>query len=145
MGEPLIADKEKSSPVDPKRSVAGISVRDGKVFIARRIPGGAMGERWEFPGGKVEPNESDEEALVREFQEEFGVPVQVGKHLGSAVFEHKSIPRQLHAYEVIFQSDQFILCEHTDWCWISLDDIEKIDFADSDRKLIPSLREHFPA
>lgn len=128
------------SPAELKRSVAGISIKDGKIFIARRIPGGAMGERWEFPGGKVEPGESDEEALAREFLEEFGIDIKVGNLLGNAVFEHRNIPRQLHAYEVIFMADQFTLSEHTEWRWASLDEIECFDFADSDLKLIPELR-----
>jgi 8-oxo-dGTP diphosphatase len=131
---------EAGSLHDPKRSVAGIAIRGDKIFIAQRIPGGALGECWEFPGGKVEGDESDEEALIREFQEEFGIAVKVGKHLGSAEFVHRNIPRQLNAYEVFFQSDDFRLCEHTSWRWTEIDEVEQCNFADSDRKLIPALR-----
>jgi 8-oxo-dGTP diphosphatase len=137
------ADHIEESPlVDPKRSVAGLAIRDKKIFIAQRVPGGSLSECWEFPGGKVEGSESDEEALIREFQEEFGIDVKVGKHLASAEFEHKKILRKLNAYEVFFQSDDFHLCEHTSWRWASIDEIEQCNFADSDRKLIPSIKKH---
>lgn len=130
------------SPKDPKRSVAGILIKDEKIFIARRVPGGSLGECWEFPGGKVESAESDEEALIREFQEEFSINVKVGKHLASTEFEHKNILRQLNAYEVFFQSEDVILREHTSWRLAAIAEIEQIDFAGSDRKLIPAIRKY---
>lgn len=129
--------------INPKRSVAGVAVRKGKFFIAQRIPGGALSECWEFPGGKVEKNESDEEALKREFREEFGIEVKVGKYIAGAEFEHKNILRKLNAYEIFFQSEDFVLCEHTSWRWASINEIEQCEFADSDRKLIPGISKYF--
>ncbi|MDR0663113.1 MAG: NUDIX domain-containing protein, partial [Spirochaetaceae bacterium] len=46
-----------------KTSVAGIAVKGGKFFVGRRVSGGYMGEKWEFPGGKVEEGETCEQAL----------------------------------------------------------------------------------
>ncbi|MDR2110325.1 MAG: NUDIX domain-containing protein, partial [Spirochaetaceae bacterium] len=51
-----------------RRSVAGIAVEGGRFFIAQRIPGGDLGGKWEFPGGKVEEGETDAEALIREYR-----------------------------------------------------------------------------
>jgi 8-oxo-dGTP diphosphatase len=128
-----------------KRSVAGIALEGRKIFIARRIMKGDMGGKWEFPGGKVEEGESDEEALVREFDEEFGVAVNPGPFLGSASFEHRGIPRLLKAYRIFFPGgaspglENLKLREHTEWRWVAIDEIQSLDFAPSDLKLLPGL------
>jgi mutator protein MutT len=133
------ASFQNLSPSAPK-SVAGIAVNGTKLFIARRENGGAMGGLWEFPGGKVEAGETDTGALIREFQEELGISVRVGRRLGSASFEHKGEARVLSAYEVFFPGPEFTLLVHSEWKWASLDEIETLDFAGSDRKLLPGLR-----
>jgi 8-oxo-dGTP diphosphatase len=125
-------------------SVAGIAVVNGRVFIARRGAQGGMGGKWEFPGGKVEPGESDEQALIREYAEEFGVKVTVDRFIGSAEFEHggKSAVR---AYQISFLSERFTLSEHTDWRWAAADEVKIFastgDFVDSDIKLLPAVFE----
>lgn len=122
------------------RSVAGIAYEDCRVFVARRVPGGAIGGRWEFPGGKVESGEDDRAALEREYLEEFGVPVQVGDELASARFRHKGKNRILTAYRVRFATVGIKLREHTEWRWTTLADTEELDLADSDRKLLEGLK-----
>jgi mutator protein MutT len=60
------------------RVVAALIRQGGKVLLTQRKPGRHLGLSWEFPGGKVEPGETDEQALRRELQEELGVGVTVG-------------------------------------------------------------------
>lgn len=126
-----------------RHSVAGIVRNGAQVFVARRIPGGDMGGKWEFPGGKVENGESDSEALIREYREEFGVPVRVGKLIASAQFEHRQNRHALRAYEVFFEALDFTLTEHTEWRWIFFRDLETLEFADSDKKLFTALAPYF--
>ena len=122
-----------------KRSVAGIAIENDKIFIAKRKIGGALSEKWEFPGGKVEEGESDENALLREFKEEFGVEITVGALLGHTEFEHKGL-NTVYAYYVSFKEfTNFKLTEHTEWRWAYLEEIKQLDFADSDRKLFSYL------
>lgn len=122
-----------------RSSVAGIAAEGGRVFIARRVEGGDLGGKWEFPGGKVEEGESDREALIREFREEFGVDIQTGPMLGSAVFTHHGKDRLLRAYRVFFSSPDITLLEHTEYRWADLDEIRRLDFAGSDLLLLPAL------
>lgn len=63
------------------RVVAAVVWRDGRVLVARRREGGERGGQWEFPGGKVEPGESEPAALRREIREELGCEVEVGRLL----------------------------------------------------------------
>jgi 8-oxo-dGTP diphosphatase len=109
-------------------------------LIAKRLGGGEMGGKWEFPGGKVDGEESDQEALKREYLEELAVEVAVGDFLGSAVFEHRGVQCQVRAYRVFFAPTDFVLTAHTQWRWATLEEIEQLDFVDSDRKLLPALK-----
>jgi 8-oxo-dGTP diphosphatase len=124
-----------------KRSVAGISIRDGRYFVAKRIPGGAMGGRWEFPGGKVEAGETNEEALRREYYEEFKALIDVRMHICDVEFHHDGRAFVLSSYYIDLKTDEsgFELCEHTEFRWASLDEILALDFADSDRKTLAFL------
>lgn len=119
------------------RSAAGIVLKDNKIFIAHRIPGGDMGSRWEFPGGKVEEGESYQETLIREYKEEFGIDVEVGRHIADAVFVHNEKQVELQAYEVLFSEDvyNFILSEHTEVKWVVPEEIKNMPFVDSDMLL----------
>jgi 8-oxo-dGTP diphosphatase len=122
-----------------KRSVAGIAIAGNRLFIARRKAGGDLGGKWEFPGGKIEAGESDEAALRREYQEEFGVAVETGPFLADAQFSHNGFQFALRAYRIFFKDMRFHMAEHDEWRWASLDEIMPLDFAGSDRCLLPSL------
>ena len=121
-------------------SVAGIAIEQGKVFIARRKPGGDLGGKWEFPGGKVEEGEGDADAVRREYLEEFGVAVETGPLLAHSEFIHHERKFLLNAYRVFFTDYHFKMTEHTEWRWAALAEIETLDFADSDRDLLPALQ-----
>ncbi len=70
----------------PVQVVVGAAiVAEGRVLAAQRAAPPALAGGWEFPGGKVEPGESDAAALVRECQEELGVQIAVGKRLGADI------------------------------------------------------------
>ena len=129
-----------------KQSVAGIIVVDGLVFIGKRLPKGQMGNRWEFPGGKVEEGENHKEALLREFQEEFMIDIEVGECIATAEFKHKNNTVSLFAYE-IFVKDidnvSWILSEHTDVNWVPFDKISELEFVDSDLLLLEQIRNYY--
>ena len=121
-------------------SVAGIAVEGQKVFIARRKPGGDLGGKWEFPGGKAEAGESGPAALVREFQEEFGAAVKTGPLVGTASFEHRGTAYDLYAYRIFFIDRTLRPAEHDEWRWAAPEELEALDFAGSDRLLFPALK-----
>ncbi len=130
-------------------SIACIALAGKKVLIAHRNPTGQMGGRWEFPGGKVEAGESDAEAVVREFREEFGVDVTVGEKIAEAVFVHNGTDVTLHAYRVFVPHDgqetPYVLTEHTGYRWAGIDEVEGLSFVDSDLKLYPAVRQYIEA
>jgi 8-oxo-dGTP diphosphatase len=122
-----------------RNSVAGIAVEEKKLFIARRLPGGDLGGKWEFPGGKVREGETDAGALIREFKEELAVPVEPGTFIGEAEFDHGETHFTLHAYRIKLLSSQFTLNVHSEWRWASVEELQTLDFADSDKLLFPAI------
>lgn len=128
-----------------KTSIACIALDGNKVLIAHRIPVGQMGDRWEFPGGKVEQGETDEQAVMREFREEFGVDVTVGTQIAVSEFEHNGQTVFLHAYQIFVphngQKKKYVLTEHTEYAWIDVLDIPNLNFVDSDLKIYEQVRD----
>ena len=120
-------------------TTAGIARVNGQYFLGRRKPGGAQGDRWEFPGGKCHRDETDQECLVREFREELGVDVEVHSVLGQVPFQHKGNPYVLVAYEIVLQDTPDTLFEHTEIGWYTVTEMLELDLADSDRKLVEAL------
>lgn len=118
-------------------TTAGVALVDGRYFLARRKPGGALSEKWEFPGGKCDQNDGAESScLVREFREEFRVTVSVLDELGAVPFEHGNIRYMLVAYWIRFHAPPTLLLEHTDSGWFLPDEMRDLDVAESDRRLI---------
>jgi 8-oxo-dGTP diphosphatase len=107
------------------------------VLVGRRKPGGALGGKWEFPGGKREPGESDEDALMREYDEEFGVPVTVGALLGESQFVNGDKRYGLSALLVELRTEPTDLREHDELRWLGAEELLAIDLAESDRALLP--------
>jgi 8-oxo-dGTP diphosphatase len=118
------------------RSAAGIAQRDGTYLVALRSPGGDLGGKWEFPGGKLDDGESPEDCLRREFREELDAEIAVGRRIGVAHFEHDGKQYELQAYLVSLVSDRLALREHQRIAWLSKPAIHRLDLAASDRKLL---------
>lgn len=123
-----------------ERSVAGILIDGRKVFVAKRGEGGSFRGYWEFPGGKVEPGESDEAALVREFLEEFGIVVRPQRLLGEVVFQHRGIDRALAAWLIEAELPmEPKLHEHDETAWAGAGELSNFLLVDSDKDLLPYL------
>ncbi len=127
-----------------KESVACIISFGTKVLLGKRLPCGDMGSRWEFPGGKVEPNESHGQAVEREIFEEFGVSAHVKNFICDTVFENHEHTFHLFAYEVFVSNDiaDFCLAEHSKVDWFDVEEIPSLDFVDSDMQLYPAVKKY---
>jgi len=119
------------------RSVAGVAIRGNRVFVARRVAGGAMGGKWEFPGGKLEQGEQDADAVIREFDEEFGLSVTVGAMIGQSAFQNNGKTYELTALLISFSGEPLDLREHDEVRWVVVAELEALDLSDSDRSLVP--------
>ena len=127
-----------------KKSVACVAYLNGKVLIAKRSPKGQMGGRGEFPGGKVEAGETDEDTVVREMQEEFGIKAECRNFICSTVFIHKESEVSLNAYFITVPHDgmskKYALTEHTEYKWVFIEEVPSFTFVDSDMKIFPDIK-----
>jgi 8-oxo-dGTP diphosphatase len=118
--------------------VAGAVISDGKVLAARRTAPAELAGRWELPGGKVEPGETDERALARELAEELGLTVAVGGSVGDEIDLGGNV--LLRCYQAVVVSGEPHPTEHDAVRWIGADDIEGLSWLESDRRLLPAVR-----
>jgi len=112
---------------------------DGRVLAARRSSSMDLPGKWEFPGGKVEPGETLQEALIREIKEELGIVVGISDTMSAHVHHYKEKSIQLIPFVCSVLSGEIILREHQSWNWFHRDELEQLDWAEAD---IPVLKEY---
>lgn len=115
--------------------VAGIIYKNDKFLIAQRNLKKSQGGLWEFPGGKVEPEESYQDALKREIKEEFNADIEVGDFVGENVHHYPERDIKLIFYKAKLISDKMELLEHEDIRWITKEDKDSFEFAGADNKV----------
>jgi 8-oxo-dGTP diphosphatase len=118
--------------------VATALVRDGRVLAARRTRPPALAGRWELPGGRVEPGESEPDAVVRECREELGCAVTPTRRIGSDLRIDAGVLR-VHA-AVPAPGAQPVALEHSALRWVAPDELAGVDWVDADRAVLPDLR-----
>lgn len=120
-----------------KRVVAALIVKDGQVLICQRTAEQTMPLKWEFPGGKIEPGEAEEEALRRELEEELGIAATIGPKI--ATVQH-SYPRggvvELNFFVVEEFSGEIKNLIFQDVQWARKEALPGYDFLEADVALV---------
>ena len=133
---------EKRSPLPHKNiGVAVIRNNAGQILIDRRRQEGLLGGMWEFPGGKIEPNETVEECIQREIQEELGIDIQVGDHLITVDHAYSHFRVTLNVHHCQYQSGEPKPIECDEIRWVTLDEIQAYPFPKANEKIIEALQE----
>lgn len=118
--------------MDTVKVVCGIIFHDSKVLICRRKPNRSLGGFWEFPGGKIEDGEKNEESLCRELMEELGMEVVVLDFFKSQFHNYDSFKIELIAYRCNFIRASFDLSDHDAYEWVGILDLNKWKLAPAD-------------
>ena len=121
--------------------VAALIWKNGKFMICQRPAHKARGLLWEFVGGKVEPGETKEQALVRECREELAVTVAVQEEFMSLVHEYPDITIHLTVFNAYIAEGVPQLLEHNDIRWIPPKEIKNYDFCPADNKILEKIAE----
>lgn len=115
---------------------AAIICKDGKLLICQRPINKSCALLWEFPGGKIEPNETAEQCVVRECQEELNVVLHVIKKIAETTYAYPDRLVHLHFFLAEIVSGKLKKNEHKAVAWISPDEIKGYDFCPADAKML---------
>ena len=122
--------------------VVAALIWEGDRFLACQRPAHkARGLLWEFVGGKVEPGETHEQALVRECREELGVTVAVGECFLRVVHEYPDLTVRLTLFRAAIAEGVPQKLEHADLRWLTVEEMDAYPFCPADEVILQALRE----
>jgi 8-oxo-dGTP diphosphatase len=118
---------------------AAIIIRDGQVFATQRGYGEWKGW-WEFPGGKMEPGESPQEALRREIREELDAEITIGPLLETIEWDYPKFHLTMHCYICSLETESLCLNEHSDPAWLTKNTLDSVQWLPADLILLDKIK-----
>ena len=118
---------------------SAIIIEDNKVFITQRGYGDFK-DKWEFPGGKLEEGESGEDCIIREIKEELDAEIEVNKLLSTIEYTYPTFHLIMHNYICKLKSNHLSLLEHEAAKFVSIDELDTIDFLPADKLILNDIR-----
>lgn len=120
--------------------VAAIIIRDNKIFATQRGYG-EFKDSWEFPGGKLEPGETPQQALKREIWEELDTEIEVGKLVNIVEYDYSKFHLIMYGYLCTVKSGNLVLKEHEAARWLVNDELESLNWLPADLEMIENLKD----
>ena len=121
---------------------AGIVRKDGKILIAKRKKGKYLEPLWEFPGGKIENNETPEACLKRELLEELDIVTNVEDFVCETTFKCGDKTIKLLAYNAEYVSGELQLRDHDDARWVEVEELKNYEFVRADVAIVDKILKH---
>jgi len=118
--------------MDTVRVVCGIIFKEDTILLCRKKAEKSLGGYWEFPGGKVEPDESERDALVRELYEELSIEVEIHEYFKTSIHTYDHIEIELIAYCCKFIKSDLILIDHDAFQWVAKTELLSFNLAPAD-------------
>ncbi len=118
---------------------AAVIRKDGRIFATQRGYGEFKGF-WEFPGGKVEPGETPQEALVREIREELDTQIVVGEPAARVEYDYPKFHLSMECFFAEVVSGGLVLKEHEAARWLSGEELDSVEWLPADLELIGALK-----
>ena len=122
------------------RVAAAVILRNGQVFATQRGYGDWK-DYWEFPGGKIEPGETPEEALAREIREELDTVIAVGRKIASVVYDYPAFRLSMDCFLAEVLEGSLILKEHEAARWLDREALESVQWLPADLEILQVLKQ----
>lgn len=120
--------------------VAGV-IKDGNRIFATQRGYGDFKDGWEFPGGKMEPGETPEQALVRELKEELAVDVNVGEKICTVEYDYPNFHLTMHCFYACIVSGALTLLEHEASKWLNRESLNTVNWLPADVEVVKRISE----
>ncbi|MHB8207725.1 (deoxy)nucleoside triphosphate pyrophosphohydrolase [Mucilaginibacter sp.] len=114
-----------------------------EVLVTQRSSSMSLPLKWEFPGGKIEPNESPKQCIIREIKEELDIKITVKELLPASQFKYPSIVINLIPFICEHKDGVIILKEHADFKWLNRNELLDLEWADADVAIVDYYLNHF--
>ena len=121
-----------TAPPRPIRVVAAVIAKDGRYLITQRRPTAVLPLLWEFPGGRVEADETDADALMREVRHRLSVDIEVGELISFVSHPYEHYVVDLHLYECSVVAGSLSIANVNDFRWVTSDEFDKYPFTPAD-------------
>ncbi len=121
-------------------NVVAAIIRDGCHIFATQRGYGAFKDGWEFPGGKVESDETPEQALKREIEEELETEIEVGDYLATIEYDYPEFHLSMRCYWAKIIEGKPILREHEAARWLTADELDSVAWLPADITIIDLIR-----
>lgn len=109
---------------------------NNKVLVVQRSEEMRLPLKWEFPGGKIEKDETEEECVLREIKEELNIVIEIVQKLTPTVFNYPNNSIQLIPFLANFSSGELKLAEHQDFRWMHKSELIELDWAEADLPIV---------
>lgn len=119
---------------------AAVLINENLIFCAQRKDSGPLAKKWEFPGGKLEVGETPAEALHRELNEELNLNVEIGDYIMTVEHQYPTFHITMHAFFCDIKDKNIILNEHLDSKWLSVDQLDQLDWAEADVPIVEKVK-----
>lgn len=119
---------------------AAIITHSGRIFATQRGYG-EFKDGWEFPGGKMEPGETPQQALVREIQEELDTEIEVGELVETVEYDYPGFHLTMHCFLCTVRSGALVLKEHEAARWLTREELDDVDWLPADVAVAEKLKE----
>ncbi|MGN0240424.1 MAG: (deoxy)nucleoside triphosphate pyrophosphohydrolase [Candidatus Weimeria sp.] len=119
--------------------VCAVIRKDDKIFATQRGYG-EFKDGWEFPGGKIEPGETPQQALEREIREELDTEIEVGELIDQIEYDYPDFHLSMQCFRALVRSGKLKLLEAEDARWLTAETIDSVDWLPADMELVKKIK-----